>query len=135
MLVRWNNHNMMLAVYIQNWWLNLYVVSCSPVASLYVFLLFALEHREWKAPYGQCSQFSTSQKPSTIQNGRTFFKPLTHVSMWCDVNGWLSDVEKVNALTTELHHSSASSKAPVNSFIWVELYCCWSLFLVYIWAR
>ena len=70
------------------------------------------------------SQFSTSKKPSTIQNGRTFFKPLTHVSMWCDVNGWLSDVEKANALVPIQKHLL------IYSFGWNYI-VDWSLFLVF----
>ena len=31
--------------------------------------------------------FSTKLKSCTIQTGRAFFKPSTHVSMWCNMNG------------------------------------------------
>ena len=70
------------------------------------------------------SQFSTSKKPSTIQNGRTFFKPLTHVSMWCNVNGLLSDVEKANALVPVQKHLL------IYLFGWNYI-VDWSLFLVF----
>ena len=121
-LVRWNNHkDVMVSLYIQNW---IWVVSSVESAAASCTC---------KAPYGQSTQHikKTKHNSKTIQNGRTFFEPLTHVSMWCNVNGlWLLSlcnlvyVEKANALVPVQKHLL------IYLFGWNYI-VDWSLFLVF----
>ena len=120
-LVRWNNHkDVMVSLYIQNW---IWVVSSVESAAASCTC---------KAPYGQSTQHikKTKHNSKTIQNGRTFFEPLTHVSMWCNVNGlWLLSLYLQSGVCWKSQRTSASSKAPVDLFIWLELYCWLITFL------
>ena len=84
-----------------------------------MFLLFILEHCEWRAPYGQ---FNSAQNKNQAQFKlvERFFKPSTHVTTCVDVmqREWV-----IRMLKKPTPFLVPSLKAPVNSFIWVELYC------------
>ena len=109
--------------------LSLHVATCVATCTCFCFSVWNTvsgKHR------GQSIQpCMLTQKPSAIQDVRTFFLTI-NPSDTCDyVNERLSDVEQANKLTIALHHSSAS-KAHVNMHLFGWNYIVdWSHFLVF----